>query len=481
VNLEQIRGIAAIVNPDAIAAERRRRSGLETRKLAQFFPDAGPYRRELYPKHFQFFHAGSAHMERLFMAANRVGKSEAGAFEATLHLTGLYPEWWPGRRFESATEGWACGTNSGTTFEIVQGKLLGRLHGEPGMIPPELIVHKTALRGGAAGAVHTVWVKHVTGKFSTVTFKSYEAGRKSFEGAAKDWIWCDEEPPEDCYAEMLTRLLTTKGCMYTTFTPLQGMSEVVKMFIEPANDEMRAVKWYVQAGWGDVPHLDEAAKKTLIGGWLPYQIKARTLGEPSLGQGAIYPIAEDDVLTDTVEIPASWRRAYAMDVGWNRTAVLWMAENPGNGNLVFYDEHYQGQGEPASHAAAVMARGDWIHGVMDPAALGSSQIDGQQMMELYGRMGLKLVPAVNAVEAGITDVWSLLVSGRLKAMRHLQNWRREFSRYHRDQHGKVVKRDDHLMDCTRYSVTSGRLVLGIPPVVSTSRPHAIKQPGGWMR
>lgn len=451
------------------------------RKLHQFFPDQGPFRRELYRKHIEFFDAGRVKKERLFMAANRVGKSEAGAYEATLHMTGLYPDWWTGRRFDHATEGWACGTNSRTTFEIVQGKLLGQMHGAPGMIPPELIVHRTALRGGAAGALDTVWVQHASRGVSRFTFKSYEAGRKSFEGAAKHWVWCDEEPPEDCYTEMLYRLLTTRGCMWTTFTPLQGMSDVVKMFIEPANDAAAAAKWYIQAGWADVPHLDAEAQKEVLAGTLPYQIKARTLGEPSLGQGAIYPIAEEDVLCDTFVIPETWRRCYAMDVGWNRTAALWMAEDPGTGMLTLYDEHYQGQGEPASHAAAIMGRGAWIPGVMDPAALGSSQVDGNQLMYTYTKLGLNLVTAVNAVEAGITDVWQLLVSGRLKAMKSLQNWRREFSRYHRDQHGKVVKKDDHLMDCTRYDVMSGRLVMTHPPVPQNARPHTIKQPGGWMR
>lgn len=470
-----------LLNLDNIRAERARRAGILPRRLALFFPDQGPFRRDLYQKHLEFFAAGRTFMERLFMAANRVGKTESGAYETTLHLTGQYPDWWPGRRFTHATEGWACGTNSGTTFEIVQGKLMGTLHGDPGMIPPELIMHKTALRGGAAGAIHTVWVKHVSGKYSRLTFKSYEAGRKSFEGSAKDFIWCDEEPPEDCYTEMLMRLLTTMGLMFTTFTPLQGISEVVKMFLEPATEAMKAVKWFVQAGWADVPHLNEEAKQQVLAGVLPYQIKARTLGEPSLGQGAIYPIGEDDILCATFVIPDSWRRCYAMDVGWNRTAALWMAEDPGSGSLVLYDEHYQGQGEPATHAAAVKARGEWIPGVMDPAALGSSQIDGRQLMMSYYALGLKLSEAVNAVEAGITDTWGMLIAGRLKAMQHLQNWRREFSRYHRDAKGHVVKANDHLMDCTRYNITSGRHVMTHPPQPDTSRSSYIREPGGWMR
>jgi len=46
-------------------------------------------------------------------------------------------------------------------------------------------------------------------------------------------------------------------------------------------------------------------------------------------------------------------------------------------------KHYQGQGEPASHTQAIRARGEWILGVISPACLGSSQVDGRLLMEVY--------------------------------------------------------------------------------------------------
>jgi len=109
--------------------------------------------------------------------------------------------------------------------------------------------------------------------------------------------------------------------------------------------------------------------------------------------------------------------------------------------VYLYSEHYRGQGEPASHAQAIRARGAWIPGVIDPSCLGSSQIDGRTLMELYRELGLNLQPAVNAVEAGITEVFNLLVSGQLKVLVSLTNWFREFRKYHRDDKGsgKIVK------------------------------------------
>src|SRR5581483_11604367 len=112
-------------------------------------------------------------------------------------------------------------------------------------------------------SVETVWVRHVSGKNSKLGFKSYEQGRRSFEGQAKDYIWCDEEPPQDVYMEMLYRLLTTKGIAWTTFTPLLGMSEVVSRFLEPETETARDATYVVQAGWKDVPHLDAAEREQL--------------------------------------------------------------------------------------------------------------------------------------------------------------------------------------------------------------------------
>lgn len=424
------------------------------------------------------------------MAANRVGKTESGAYETACHLTGRYPHWWQGRRFSEAVEVWACGTTSETTRDIVQTKLLGPVEAiGTGMIPGDAIRHYNRRSGSLAGAIESVWVKHASGKTSKLAFKTYEQGRKSFEGTAKHVIWCDEEPPEDCYTEMLFRTATTRGIVFTTFTPLQGLSSVVKGFIEPETEASREFKWYIQAGWKDVPHIPEEEKRALIATTPPHLLASRTEGEPSLGAGAIYPIAESEISCEPFDVPAHWPRAYALDPGWKRTAAIWGARDPGSGIVYLYSEHYQGQGEPASHVHAIRGRGDWIPGVMDPAALGSSQIDGRTLMQLYTDLGLSLSPAINAVEAGISEVWQLLVSGRLKVMTNCQNWFREFRKYHRDDKGsgKIVKRDDHLMDATRYLIVSGRALMTTAPARSRSSrdefgfDYAGPHPGGsWM-
>lgn len=208
--------------------ERRNRG----RKLFGYYPETGELRRELYPKHTEFFRAGVEHRERLMLAANRVGKSEGvGGYELTLHLTGLYPEWWDGRRFDRPIRSWAAGDTSKTVREIIQEKMLGAVgdYGT-GLIPRENLLRTTS-KQGVSDAVDTVWIKHKTGGTSVLTLKSYDQRREAFQGTEQDVIWLDEECPMDIYTECLLRTMTTNGLLLLTFTPLSGLTECVLNFL----------------------------------------------------------------------------------------------------------------------------------------------------------------------------------------------------------------------------------------------------------
>lgn len=201
-------------------------------KLSSYYPDEGPLRRELYIKHTQFFAAGVQHRERLMLAANRVGKTEGvGGYEVTLHLTGRYPPWWNGRRFDRPTDWWAAGDTAKTTRDIVQAKLLGPFRDLGSGLIPRGDLLKTTLKRTIADAVDTAFVKHVSGGISQCGFKSYNEGRSSFEGTEKDGVWLDEEPPLEIYTECTIRTMTTNGLLILTFTPLMGLSETVMQFL----------------------------------------------------------------------------------------------------------------------------------------------------------------------------------------------------------------------------------------------------------
>jgi phage terminase large subunit-like protein len=209
------------------------------RKLLSYYPDEGKLRRELYPKHLEFFEAGAKYRERCFMAANRIGKTEgAGGYESTLHLTGRYPHWWKGRTFDKAVNWWAAGKTNETTRDIVQAKLFGKVQGSgsskrvsgTGLIPYECI-GDISWKQGVSDLIDKVEILHESGSSSLLGFKSYQQGRGAFEGTEQDGIWLDEEPPIDIYGECLIRTATTNGLIIITFTPLEGLSETVLQFI----------------------------------------------------------------------------------------------------------------------------------------------------------------------------------------------------------------------------------------------------------
>lgn len=207
-------------------------------KIATYFPDSGPLRRELYQKHLEFFTAGATHRERCFLAANKIGKTEsAGGYETTCHLTGNYPQWWDGRRFAHPIQAWAAGDSGKTVKDIIQRVLLGEkgAYGT-GLIPASTLIN-TVAKSGVADAVDTIYVRHASGGRSEITLKSYAEGRESFQGTNKHLIWLDEECAMQIYTECLLRTMTTNGLILATFTPLLGMSDLVRYFLDIKAEE----------------------------------------------------------------------------------------------------------------------------------------------------------------------------------------------------------------------------------------------------
>lgn len=209
----------------------------------KIFPNEGPLSYDKYPRHMEFFKAGALYKERLFLAANRVGKSLAGAYEVACHVTGDYPDWWEGKRFDCPTEWWVAGSTTVTTRDAPQKELIGPPSDiGTGMIARDLLIKMTP-KHGTANAIDEVWVKHIpTGGTSRIGFKTYDQKRRAFEGTAKHGVWFDEEPPNDVYNEALLRTMTTKGILLSTLTPMQGLTEFIVQFQDTAESYTEVVE-----------------------------------------------------------------------------------------------------------------------------------------------------------------------------------------------------------------------------------------------
>ena len=203
-------------------------------KIASLFPDHGKLRRELYPKHLEHFRAGGQHRERLFLAGNRVGKTVAGAYEVTLHLTGLYPDWWEGKRFDRPVRAVASSDTAKNTRDIIQHQLFGlpREKGT-GMIPGRRILSTTP-KHGLAEAYDTAYIRHISGGVSRLILKSFDQGVEAFYGTGEDVAWLDEEPPLEIKTECCMRTMTTGGIVIMTLTPLYGRTPLIEEFLQSA-------------------------------------------------------------------------------------------------------------------------------------------------------------------------------------------------------------------------------------------------------
>jgi len=187
-----------------------------------------------YPYQKRFHDTGSNCNQRLLMAGNRIGKSFSGASETALHLTGLYPEWWQGKRYKQPITAWCGGVSNETVRDILQSELLGT-PGDPaasgtGAIPRTNII-KTERKPGVPNAVSIVQVKHITGGTSYLYFKAYEMGPEKWYGRSVDFVWLDELPPSAIYSQAVTRTLDRRGMVAMTYTPEAGFDRITAQFL----------------------------------------------------------------------------------------------------------------------------------------------------------------------------------------------------------------------------------------------------------
>jgi len=236
-----------------------------------------PYKQQ------QDFHcAGTQSQERLFLAGNRCGKTLAGSFEMACHLTGKYPDWWQGQKFEKPIQAWAASVTMEATRDILQPLYLGdQKSNKRGFLAQRDIISVVTKRG-VAEAIDLVRIKHVSGGISTLGFKSYDQGREKFQGTARSVIHLDEEPPLDIYEECLVRTATVAGHVLLTMTPLLGLTPLVERFLASTELSGRTV---VRATWADAAHLSTAEKARLRASLQPHELSAREEGVPVLGVG----------------------------------------------------------------------------------------------------------------------------------------------------------------------------------------------------
>jgi len=415
-----------------------------------------------YDKQLAFHQAGSHKPERLFFAGNQLGKTFCGGFETQAHLTGDYPDWWEGKRFDHGIRCWAAGVSNKATRERVQVMLLGDENDwGTGMIPKSAIVGKPVMNRAITGLVDYVTIRHKSGETSRLVFKSYQMDLDTWASDEIDFIWLDEEPPQDIHTECLARITNTNGHIIITFTPLLGMSDVVLLFYpEPNTDE----RWMIRMELEDAKHIAPEDRERIIAKYPEYQREARTRGIPMLGSGRVFPYLESTIAEEAFEIPRHWARLNALDLGYgdHPTACAFFAHDRDTDVLHIYDTYKNKEVRLAVHADAILMRPKWIPTTYPHDAGKHDPGSGENYANLYRQKGVKMTSEHATfpeggfnVEPGIEMLSERMGSGRLRVFSHLEQWFDEYRTYHRKD-GIIVDERDDLMSATRYGAMMTR-------------------------
>ena len=432
------------------------------------------------PYEFQkeFYRKGKDNPVRALIAANRCGKTFSAAMEVAIHLTGRYPEWWEGRRWDRPIRAVAAGVTSSQVKDVLQLEFLGTANrnieeeiGTRAIPRSDIDIDKSVK--GRDGSISELYVKHQSGGYSSVKFFAYSQGFEPMQGFTADIAWVDEQDKNNAdaiFSELVKRTSTVQGMTICTFTPLQGVTHLVKQFWERDGDFHTGL---VNAGWDDVAHLTEEAKFQMLSATPQHLRDAVTKGIPVLGAGAVFNVSEADILYDDVEIDDNWPRLCGLDIGFTNdpTAAIFCAQDPTTGVIYIYDEYGEQDNNtmgPSSHVGPLYSKGaNWIPVIFDSAANAKTGASGASVADAYRDMGINMLhesfknpPSIKnsngsykSIFAGLTHMQELMVRGKLKVhAKACPNWWREFRSYSYDDKGIPSADDNHWMDAGRYAV-----------------------------
>ena len=413
-----------------------------------------------YSKQIECHGAGAQFRERCLMAGNQLGKTLAAGMELAFHLTGLYPDWWGGRRFHGPTKWWASNTTNEMVRDNPQRILMGQgQNWGTGTIPGSCIENHQMARG-FPNLVDTVSVRHVTGGLSHLQLKAYEQGRQKWQGETlTGGVWFDEEPDKEIYSEGITRLAPGAIAMFTV-TPLLGMSDVVMQFYpHPDNKDRHLTMMSIE----DAGHYTAAERAQRIAGYPLHERMARSQGIPMLGSGRIFPIAKEQIEEEALaSIPSHWPQLNGIDFGWDHPFAAVCGAWDRDADVVHITKVYrQDHVLPPVHVAAIKPWGEWIRNAW-PHDGTQTKGEGVSQADIYRKAGLRMLPEHATfhtggfhVEPGLIDMLTRMETGRLRVASHLSDWWAEFQTYHRKD-GKIVKERDDLIDATRALLMSLR-------------------------
>ena len=264
---------------------------------------------------------------------NRSGKTVAGAVKTVLHALGKSAEpyvedwheddqkwWYENYCHDDPIEAWVASISWDHHRDVIQPEVKNWI--------PDKILEKSRMPRRSGDVIDFIELPNG----SHITFKSYESGRKAFQGKSLDLIWMDEECTVGLWKEIKQRVFDKLGIVLLTMTPINGLTWAYsEVYLNEAQDQEVYTTHFT---WDDNPWLDPNEMKRLEATLDESELAVRKYGQF---------MAVGSTVLDTIQLNERKRELTPpeMTMEWNESGRFVMT--PNDGELEIYVPPQQGR------------------------------------------------------------------------------------------------------------------------------------------
>ncbi|MBQ0017556.1 MAG: phage terminase large subunit, partial [Clostridiales bacterium] len=393
---------------------------------------------------------------RWVFGGNRTGKTECGAVEAVWLARGIHPY----RENKKDVEGWVVSLSTQVQRDVAQKKVLHYLNKDWIF---DVVMSSGKKDSMEYGIIDKILIKNVFGGISTIGFKSCDQGREKFQGTSLDFVWFDEEPPEDIYKECKMRIIDKEGELFGTMTPLKGLTWVYnEIYLNERNDEN---VWYENISWQDNPFLNQKEIEKLKSQMSEKELESRCDGKFISQGGLVYPNFDENInVIEPFDVDKSWFDMISIDPGYTNPLSCHFYACDGDGNIFVIAEIYGNEIPIEEHSKRIHEVADslgwkkdskgYLTALIDSASLQKTLSSQDSVAQKFYDNKIYCNTKVNKSLVGLQTVRKYICDAngnrKLFIFKNCVNMIREIKSYSWGNDESPIKKDDHAMDELRY-------------------------------
>lgn len=395
---------------------------------------------------------------RWVFGGNRTGKTECGAVETVWLARGIHPY----KTNKEFTDGWVVSLTSQVQRDVAQQKILYYLNKDWIV---DVVMQSGKKESMEYGIIDKILVRNVSGKISTIGFKSVDQGREKFQGTSLDYVWFDEEPPKDIYMECKMRVLDRNGEIFGTMTPLKGLTWVYnEIYLNERND---SEVWYETISWQDNPFLNQEEVNKLKDQMSEQELETRCDGKFMSSNGLVYPNFDENYnVIEPFDVPIEWYDNISIDPGFTNPLSCHFYACDFDGNIYVIAEVYASRQSIEEHTQAIHNLANklnwpknskgYLSALIDSASLQKTLACQDSVADQFYKHKILCNTKVNKSLVGLQKVRKYICDAnknrKLFIFKNCVNMIREIKSYTWGNDEAPIKKDDHSMDELRYYI-----------------------------